>query len=222
MPPSRSASWPKTTAGKRRLTAWNTPKASSAASSACACRTSGSRPTCISSSTRASPTASGSASFCVRSSKGSQTPAAELAPPRPEVAELAPRIWQVIENAPVLTAVTHKDADGDTLGSALALALALEPVGKSVPALSSPPVPQAWWFLPGFERVNQQSAPPDTPVFIFDASDASRAGSNEPIVTQAKVVVNIDHHVSNTQFGSINLVRTDAASTACPCFDLRR
>src|SRR5438067_7580289 len=220
MPPSRSASWPKTTAGKRRLTAWNTPKASSAASSARDCRTSASRRTCISSSTRGSRTAFGSASSCVRSSKGSQTPAAELSPPRPEVAELAPRIWQVIENAPVLTAVTHKDADGDTLGSALALAQALEPIGKSVPVLSSPPVPQAWWFLPGFERVNQQSAPPDTPIFIFDASDASRAGSNEPIVTQAKVVVNIDHHVSNTQFGSINLVRTDAASTGELVYDL--
>src|SRR5207237_9201787 len=184
------------------------------------CRTSASRPTCISSSTRGSPTAFGSASSCVRSSKGSQTPAAELAPPRPEVAELAPRIWQVIENAPVLTAVPHKDADGDTLASALALAVALAQRGKSVPVLSTPPVPQAWWFLPGFERVNQQSAPPDTPIFIFDASDASRAGSNEPIVTQAKVVVNIDHHVSNTQFGSINLVRTDAASTAALVYDL--
>src|SRR5437763_2491475 len=220
MPPSRSASWPKTTAGKRRLTAWNTPKASSAASSACDCRTSASRPTCISSSTRGSPTAFGSASSCVRSSKGSQTPAAELSPPRPEVAEVAPRIWQVIDNAPVLTAVTHTDADGDTLGSALALALALEPMGKSVPVLSSPPVPQAWWFLPGFERVNQQSAPPDTPVFIFDASDASRAGAYAAAVAQAKVVVNIDHHVSNTQFGSINLVRTDAASTGELVYDL--
>src|SRR5207237_3297977 len=91
------------------------------------CRTSASRPTCISSSTRGSRTAFGSASSCVRSSKGSQTPAAELSPPRPEVAELAPRIWQVIENAPVLTAGTHKDADGDTPGAALALGQTLEP-----------------------------------------------------------------------------------------------
>jgi len=136
------------------------------------------------------------------------------------VAEQAPRIWQVIENAPMLTAVTHKDADGDTLGSALALALALEPMGKSVPVLSSPPVPQAWWFLPGIERINQQSASPDAPVFIFDASDPSRAGAHAALVTQAKVVVNIDHHVSNTQFGSINLVRTDAASTGELVYDL--
>lgn len=161
-----------------------------------------------------------SASSCVRSSKGSETPEPELAPPRPEVAELAPRIWQVIDDAPVVTAVTHKDADGDTLGSALALALTLEPIGKSVPVLSSPPVPAAWWFLPGIERVNQEAAPAGTPVFIFDSSDASRAGSYEPVVTQAKVVVNVDHHVTNAQFGTINLVLTDAASTGELVYDL--
>jgi len=156
----------------------------------------------------------------VKFRKGNQTPAAELAPPRPEVAELAPRIWQVIDDAPVVTAVTHKDADGDTLGSALALALALEAIGKSVPVLSSPPVPGAWWFLPGIERVNRMAPPAGTPVFIFDASDASRAGAYEPVVTQAPVVVNVDHHVSNARFGTINLVLTDAASTGELVYDL--
>ena len=136
------------------------------------------------------------------------------------MAELAPRIWQVIDDAPVVTAVTHKDADGDTLGSALALALTLEPIGKSVPVLSSPPVPSAWWFLPGIDRVNRQAPPGKTPVFIFDASDASRAGAYESVVTQAAVVVNVDHHVTNAQFGTINLVLTDAASTGELVYDL--
>ena len=126
----------------------------------------------------------------------------------------------MIENAPVVTAVTHKDADGDTLGSALGLALALEPIGKSVPVLSSPPVPGAWWFLPGIERVNRQAAHGNTPVFIFDASDASRAGTYQSVVKQATVVVNIDHHVTNAQFGTINLVLTDAASTGELVYDL--
>jgi bifunctional oligoribonuclease and PAP phosphatase NrnA len=136
------------------------------------------------------------------------------------VAELAPRIWQVIENAPVVTAVTHKDADGDTLGSALALALTLEPIGKSVPVLSSPPVPGAWWFLPGIERVNRSTVPGHGPVFIFDASDPSRAGTYEPLVRQAPVVVNVDHHVSNTRFATLNLVSTEAASTGELVYDL--
>jgi len=136
------------------------------------------------------------------------------------VADLAPRIWQVIDNARVVTAVTHKDADGDTLGSALALAWALELIGKAVPVVSSPPVPGAWWFLPGIERVNRQDPPAQAPVFIFDSSDASRAGSYEGVVKQARVVVNIDHHVSNSRFGTINLVLTDAASTGELVYDL--
>src|SRR6266568_1099894 len=132
----------------------------------------------------------------------------------------APDLHFQLDDAPVVTAVTHKDADGDTLGSALALALALEATGKSVPVLSSPPVPGAWWFLPGIERVNRMAPPAGTPVFIFDASDASRAGAYEPVVTQAPVVVNVDHHVSNARFGTINLVLTDAASTGELVYDL--
>src|SRR5207237_7994537 len=116
-------------------------------------------------------------------------------------------------NDPVRAAVTHKRPDRDTLGSALARALAREPIGKTVPVVSSPPVPGAWWFLPGIERVNRQAPPANTPVFIFDASDASRAGAYESLVRQATIVVNIDHHVSNARFGTINLVLTDAAST---------
>jgi bifunctional oligoribonuclease and PAP phosphatase NrnA len=133
---------------------------------------------------------------------------------------VAPRIWEVIEKSPVITAITHKDADGDTLGSALALMHALKPKGKSVPVLSSPPVPDAWWFLPGVELVNRNPAPAHAPVFVFDAGDAARAGTYEPAVSQATVVVNIDHHVSNTNFGSINLVQVDAASTGELLYDL--
>ena len=133
---------------------------------------------------------------------------------------MAPAAWEVIDKSNTVIAVTHKDADGDTLGSALALAHALEPLGKSVPILSSPPVPGAWWFLPGIERVNRDSAPARAPVFVFDASDVARAGVYEDVVNQATVVVNVDHHVSNTRFGSINLVLIDAASTGELVYDL--
>ena len=39
-------------------------------------------------------------------------------------------------------------------------------------------------------------------------------------MTQAKVVVNVDHHVSNTRFATFNLVLTDAASTGELVYDL--
>ena len=133
---------------------------------------------------------------------------------------MAPRIWEIIDKSPIVTAVTHKDADGDTLGSALAFAHALEPLGKSVLVLSSPPVPGAWWFLPGIEAVNREPAPARAPVFVFDASDATRAGVYQDVVREATVVVNVDHHISNNHFGTINLVVVDAASTGELVYDL--
>ncbi|HYM51679.1 MAG TPA: DHH family phosphoesterase [Candidatus Limnocylindrales bacterium] len=143
-----------------------------------------------------------------------------MTPARPEVQAVAPEIWRVVQDHARLGAVTHKDADGDTLGSALGLALTLEPRGKRIPVVSSPPVPQAWWFLPGIERVNRDPLPQGSPLFVFDASDAERTGTYLEAVRHAPVVVNVDHHVTNAQFGTHNLVVTDAASTGELVYEL--
>jgi phosphoesterase RecJ-like protein len=133
---------------------------------------------------------------------------------------VAPDIRKVVDSAASIGALTHKDADGDTLGSALALAHALEPLGKSVPVVSSPPVPQAWWFLPGIERVNRDPLPQQAPIFVFDANDPGRTGEYMQQIVQAPAVINVDHHLTNTHFGTINLVITDAASTGELLYDL--
>ena len=133
---------------------------------------------------------------------------------------MAPAIWKVVEEHPVLGAITHKDADGDTLGSALALAQTLEPQGKRVPVLSSRPVPGAWWFLPGIERVNRDPLPEGVPLFVFDSTDAERTGEYLEAVRRAPAVVNVDHHVTNTRFGTLNLVVTEAASAGELVYDL--
>lgn len=136
------------------------------------------------------------------------------------MAAAAPRIWSIIESAGLIGAVCHKDADGDTLGSALAFRFALQPLGKRVSVVSSPPVPQAWWFLPGIETVNAEPPPSNVPVFVFDATGPERAGTYEPVIRRAPVVVNVDHHVSNRGFGTIDLIVTEAASTGEIVFDL--
>lgn len=133
---------------------------------------------------------------------------------------MAPTIWKIVEKAGRINAVTHKDADGDTLGSALALAHALEPLGKQVTVASSAPVPTGWWFLPGMERVNAQPPALRAPVFVFDASDPERTGDLVETVRTAPTVVNIDHHITNSHFGTVNLVVTAAASTGELVYDL--
>ena len=140
--------------------------------------------------------------------------------PLPEVVAAAPEIWRIVHGATRIGAVTHKDADGDTLGSALGFAAALEPLGKEVAVASAPPVPKSWWFLPGIERVNREPLPARAPLFVFDSSEAERTGIHLDALRRAPAVVNIDHHVTNTQFGTVNLVVTTAASAGELVYEL--
>jgi phosphoesterase RecJ-like protein len=116
--------------------------------------------------------------------------------------------------------VSHKDADGDTLGSALAMVDVVAAMGKSVAMRVPPPVPQLYSFLPGFELINQEEGSPPDLVLVMDASNLDRLSDTLGELPDETRLVNIDHHVSNTMFGEVNLVVAGASSTAEVTFDL--
>ena len=123
------------------------------------------------------------------------------------------RVSDRIRTAERLLFVTHLSPDGDTIGSALALALAIAPTGKRVEILSHDPIPERYTFLPFVDRVVAgKKLPGDLPsstvVFAFECPDAERTGW--PELAGRFDLVNIDHHKDNSQFGSINWVETDA------------
>ncbi|MGI8608117.1 MAG: DHH family phosphoesterase [Candidatus Dormibacteria bacterium] len=133
----------------------------------------------------------------------------------------ADEIYRLIERSSRVVVISHKDADGDTLGSALAIAEVVRGMGKEVATRVPPPVPQLYRFLPGFETVNREEGaePPDL-VLVMDASNLERLSDTLGTLPPGTPVVNIDHHVSNTRFGTLNLVVPDASSTAEVTFDL--
>lgn len=133
----------------------------------------------------------------------------------------AEEIRRLIERSHQVVVISHKDADGDTLGSALAMAEVVRVMGKQVATRVPPPVPQQYHFLPGFETVNQEErgGPPDL-VLVVDASNLERLSDTLGTLPEGTPIVNIDHHVSNTRFGTLNLVVPDASSTAEVVFDL--
>jgi phosphoesterase RecJ-like protein len=109
--------------------------------------------------------------------------------------------------------VSHRDPDGDTVGSVVALGLALDGMGKTVSLHCADPVPQDLRFLAGTERYERTPPPPDAEVAVtVDLGDRKRAGIDLPPPGGATVLINIDHHLSNTRFGDLNLV--DATSAA--------
>ncbi|MEA2645428.1 MAG: bifunctional oligoribonuclease and phosphatase NrnA [Chloroflexota bacterium] len=127
----------------------------------------------------------------------------------------AGEIRRLLDGARQVLVVSHKDADGDTLGSALAMMFVVAGLGKDAVIRVPPPVPDIYEFLPGFDRVNvePEGFTPDL-VLVMDASNLERVDRALDGLAEATPIVNIDHHVSNTRFGDVNLVVPEACSTA--------
>ena len=139
----------------------------------------------------------------------------------PRLEEVVDDISRIIRGSEDLGALAHKDADADSLGSALGFSLSLREMGKRVHAMAPAPVPRLLDYLPGFDTL-VETAPPLNALFTFDCAVLQRFGEKRPLVESIDVVVNVDHHVSNEGFGTINLVEPTASSTGEVVFKLLR
>lgn len=113
---------------------------------------------------------------------------------------------------------THKSPDGDGLGSMCALSSFLDELGIESLLVSQDKLPDQCSVLkdaPSFWGVEEVGAFGGDAVILCDSGDAGFAGLDD-IMSRlpGKVpVVNVDHHVSNTSFGQINIVDPGASST---------
>lgn len=110
---------------------------------------------------------------------------------------------------------SHVNPDGDNIGSTLALTLALKKKNKDVIPLLVGDIPSDYKFLPRLDLYSDHSENLN-PIDLFialDSGDIERLGKNKPLLDISKNIINIDHHVSNTNFGMINLVDEQASST---------
>jgi len=119
---------------------------------------------------------------------------------------------------------THVNPEGDAIGSVLALGLALKNKGKEVEILNQDPTPGNLAFLPGAGEITHQAPEKGEfdVAFALDCGSKARLGEEFSRVRTIGKVINIDHHVSNSFFGDINLVDPWASSTAEILFDLLR
>jgi phosphoesterase RecJ-like protein len=138
----------------------------------------------------------------------------------PRLEDLVDPIRRIVDGADQIACLAHKDADADSLGSALGFALALRASGHRVRVVVPEPLPRLLAYLPGFETVETGGAPLGDTVFTFDCATLPRFGERRDEVERAATVVNIDHHLSNTAFGSINLVDASASATGQVVYQL--
>jgi phosphoesterase RecJ-like protein len=108
--------------------------------------------------------------------------------------------------------MSHHNPDGDALGSILGLTLALQAAGITATAALADDIAARFDTLPGRGSI-VASVPPSADVLVaVDAADLARLGKLGAGISQ--VHLNIDHHLSNTRFGKLNLIDTRSAATA--------
>jgi phosphoesterase RecJ-like protein len=122
------------------------------------------------------------------------------------------KICSILSESKEVIILVHEKADGDSLGSALALALSLQEMGINTLVLYPEETPLVYRFLPGMEMFKTQTArllPENVPVIAVDCADKKRVLYDIP---PSNTIINIDHHISNDYFGTYNIVDTDAAA----------
>ena len=124
-------------------------------------------------------------------------------------------IKQINEASHILLA-SHSQPDGDAVSSILALGLAIGKLGKKTTIYNASPIPAVYRFLPSVERIVRHIKKANTydVALVLDCGDLPRVGQATATVSQIPVVINIDHHISNTGFGDIQLIDPLACSTA--------
>jgi len=125
------------------------------------------------------------------------------------------QVAQVLQEAKSVVLACHLNPDGDTLGCALALQSVLEGLGKRVVTLSSDGVPEIYRFLPGSEKVLTSTEQRGFDVAVVcDTGTPERIGKARDAVFSARIIVDIDHHVTEGAFGDIRIQQPKAAATA--------
>jgi bifunctional oligoribonuclease and PAP phosphatase NrnA len=107
---------------------------------------------------------------------------------------------------------SHIRPDGDAIGSSLALALALQDIGKQVQVVLSDGLPASFKHLPGSELIKKKAEGEFDLIFCVDCSDLKRVGKALDGYRAPDIVV--DHHATTEEFGKVNLVEPEAAATA--------
>lgn len=124
-------------------------------------------------------------------------------------------IGKIVTNLNKIGITYHVSPDGDALGSVLALLQSIRKYGKEAYVISKDLVADNLSFLPYTEEITGEiSSPIDGTdgVIILDCGNYQRISAE--LDNYSGTLINIDHHLSNDNYGKYNYVDSNAAATA--------
>jgi bifunctional oligoribonuclease and PAP phosphatase NrnA len=124
--------------------------------------------------------------------------------PHPKIID---RIIEALRQSQTVCVAGHIRPDGDCVGSQLGLTLALRNEGKKVLCWNEDRIPQKYEFLDrdGIIERPRKGLKFDC-VVATDAASFERLGVVGQCVSDRKLLINIDHHESNTRYADLNWV----------------
>ena len=124
------------------------------------------------------------------------------------------KILQAIRESDTICVVGHIRPDGDCIGAQLGLSFALQNAGKAVTCWNEDPMPDKLAFLDPKQMLQQPKPGRKFDcVIATDCASFERLGKVGECIKDRKILVNIDHHASNTRYGNLNWISSRDAST---------
>lgn len=124
-------------------------------------------------------------------------------------------IANVIKNSAGVTVFTHMRPDGDAIGSALSLYLALKQLNIPCEVVDESDIPAKYFYFPITSVIKKYPEHDYSTYVAVDSSDEARFGALADIFISGekkKTTINIDHHISNTRFAKYNYVKCCSAN----------
>ena len=137
-------------------------------------------------------------------------------------------ILDLIKKSQTVLITSHRDPDGDSIGSQLALAEFVESWGKSCRVVNEGDLPYKYMFLDPQGRIESIHAVKGLKdvgavsdlVLVLDCTSMNRVGKVKKMLPAEALLINIDHHPDNEEFGTLNYVDVDASAVGEVIFSL--
>ncbi|OUS71662.1 DHH family phosphoesterase [Paenibacillus sp. MY03] len=129
-----------------------------------------------------------------------------------------------IEGHASFLVVSHVQPDGDAISSTSVVAWLLSKLGKTAVLVNESLLPSRLSFLHRFEEIHSLKAVKlegtYDAIIAVDCADYRRIGEAASLFASGAALLNIDHHPTNDGFGTLNIIRPEAAATVEILYDL--
>ncbi len=127
-------------------------------------------------------------------------------------------VKEKIDKADSITILSHLNPDADALGTALGIyALLTQDKNKRIEVVNaSQSLPLYLNFLPNFKKIKHHMDYKNSLIISCDCASIDRLGFD----LEGREILNIDHHQSNTNYGNLNIIIAQYASSSQVAFRL--